>query len=127
MKKLLSIGFVVVFAAFMFSCGGGSSDNPGDVAKEFLQALADQDYDTAKDLGTDETVQLIGMIEGMAAMIPAEEAEADKEDIKSLKMGEVEIDGDKAVVYYGTDKKSGEKIDLEKVDGKWKVAMKKEM
>ena len=127
MKKLLSIGLVLVFSAFMFSCGGGSSDNPADVAKDFLTALAEQDYDTAKDLGTEETVQLITMIEGMAAMIPMEEAEADKENIKSLKMGEVEIDGDNAVVYYGTDKNSDEKIDLQKVDGKWKVAMKKEM
>ena len=126
MKKLLSIGLVLVFSAFMFSCGGGS-DNPADVAKDFLIALAEQDYDTAKDLGTTETVQLITMIEGMAAMIPMEEVEADKENIKTLKMGEVEIDGDNAVVYYGTDKKSDEKIDLQKVDGKWKVAMKKEM
>ncbi len=127
MKKLLSIGLVFVFSAFMFSCGGGSSDKPADVAKDFLVALAEQDYDAAKDLGTEETVQLITMIEGMAAMIPMEEVEADKENIKSIKMGEVEIDGDNAVVYYGTDKKSDEKIDLQKVDGKWKVAMKKEM
>ena len=127
MKKLLSIGLVLVFSAFMFSCGGGSGDNPADVAKDFLVALAEQDYDAAKDLGTEETVQLISMIEGMAAMIPMEEVEADKENIKSIKMGEVEIDGDNAVVYYGTDKKSDEKIDLQKVDGKWKVAMKKEM
>ena len=127
MKKLLSIGLVLVFSAFMFSCGGGSGDKPADVAKDFLIALAEQDYDAAKDLGTEETGQLISMIEGMAAMIPMEEVEADKENIKSIKMGEVEIDGDNAVVYYGTDKKSDEKIDLQKVDGKWKVAMKKEM
>jgi hypothetical protein len=127
MKKLLSIGFVLVFSAFMFSCGGGSSDNPGDVAKDFLTALSNQDYDKAKDFGTEETGQILDMIKGMASMIPAEEVEADKADIKTLKMGEVEIDGDKAVVHYGTDKKTGEKLDMVKVDGKWKVAMKKEM
>ncbi|MCF6366392.1 MAG: DUF4878 domain-containing protein [Bacteroidales bacterium] len=127
MKKLLSIGFVLVFSAFMFSCGGGSSDNPADVAKDFLTALAEQDYDTAKDLGTEETGQLISMIEGMAAMIPAEEAEAGKEDIKTLKMGEVTEDGDKATVKYSTDKEGEKTVDMEKVDGKWKVAMKKEM
>ncbi len=61
MKKLMSIGLVLIFSAFMFSCGGGSSDNPADVAKDFLTALAEQDYDAAKDLGTVETVQLIGI------------------------------------------------------------------
>ncbi len=125
MKKLLSIGMIVLIA-FTFSCGGGSTSDPKAVAEDFVKALAVQDYETAKDLGTEETVQLLAMIEGMAAMIPAEEVEADKEDIKSLKMGDVEIDGDNAVVYYGTDKKTGEKIDLVKVDGDWKVAMKKE-
>ena len=55
MKKLMSIGFVLLFSFFMVSCGG-SSDNPQDVAKEFMQALGDQDYDKAKDLGTENTV-----------------------------------------------------------------------
>lgn len=125
MKKLLSIGMIVL-VAFTFSCGGGSSSDPKAVAEDFLKALAQQDYDAAKKLGTAETGQLLSMIQGMAAMMPADQIEADKEDIRSLKMGDVEIDGDKAVVYYGTEKKDGEKIDLEKVDGEWKVAMKKE-
>ncbi len=125
MKKLLSIGMIVL-VAFTFSCGGGSSSDPKAVAEDFLKALAEQDYAAAKELGTESTVALISMIEGMASMIPEDQKNADKEDIKSLKMGDVEIDGDNAVVYYGTDKKSGEKIDLKKVDGEWKVNMKKE-
>jgi len=125
MKKLLSIGMIVL-VAFTFSCGGGSSSDPKAVAEDFLKALAEQDYAAAKELGTEQTGKLISMIEGMASMIPADQAKEDKEDIKSLKMGDIEIDGDNAVVYYGTDKKNGEKIDLKKVDGDWKVDMKKE-
>lgn len=125
MKKLLSISMIVL-VAFTFSCGGGSNSDPKAVAEDFLKALAEQDYDAAKELGTEATGQMLSMIQGMASMIPEDQMKADKEDIKSLKMGDVEIDGDKAVVYYGTDKKSGEKIDLKKVDGKWKVDMKKE-
>ena len=124
MKKLLSIGMIVLIA-FTFSCGGGSSE-PKAVAEDFLKALAEQDYAAAKELGTKSTVSLISMIESMASMIPEDQKKADKEDIASLKMGDVEIDGDNAVVYFSTDKKEGDKIDLKKVDGKWKVDMKKE-
>jgi len=124
MKKLLSIGMIVLIA-FTFSCGGNSGD-PKAVAEDFLKAVAEQDYETAKELGTVQTGQLLSMIESMSAMIPQEEQEASKEDIKSLKMGDVEIDGDNAVVYFTTDKKEGDKIDLKKVDGDWKVDMKKE-
>ncbi|NPA44607.1 MAG: DUF4878 domain-containing protein [Chlorobi bacterium] len=124
MKKLLSIGMIIL-VAFTFSCGG-SSDDPKAVAEDFLKAVAEQDYTKAKELGTETTGQLLSMIEGMASMIPEDQVKADKEDIKSLKMGDVEINGDNAVVYFSTNKKDGDKIDLKKVDGKWKVDMKKE-
>jgi len=122
MKKLMSIGFVLLFSFFMVSCGG-SSDNPQDVAKAFMEALADQDYDKAKDLGTENTVMMIGMIEGMAGMAEGEEAEAGE-----LTWGDTEIDGDSAVCYYSEEGKEGQQqVDLIKVDGDWKVDMKKEM
>ena len=125
MKKLMSIGFVLLFSFFMVSCGG-SSDNPQDVAKEFMTALGDQDYDTAKDLGTENTVMMIGMIESMASMAPEGEADTTG-DMGEITWGETEIDGDKATCFYSTPDKEGEKVELVKVDGDWKVDMKKEM
>jgi hypothetical protein len=123
MKKLMSIGLVFLFAFMLASCGG-SSDNPQDVAKEFMTALADQDYDTAKDLGTENTVMMIGMIESMASMAP----EGEGEEMGELVWGETEIDGDNAVCYYTEEGKDAQQqVDLVKVDGDWKVDMKKEM
>lgn len=127
MRKFLSLSLVVLIATFMFSCGGGSSSDPKAVAEDFLKALATQDYDSAKELGTEQTVQMLSMIEGMISMMPKDQVEKDKENIKTLKMGEVKIDGDNAVVYYDTAKESGQKIELKKVDGDWKVDMKKDM
>ena len=124
----MTIGFVLVFSAFMFSCGGGSSSNPQAVAEEFLTALSEQDYENAKELGTENTVQMISLIEGMAGM--AGEAEGEdldmSMDIGEVEWGEVEVDGDQAVVHY-TAEGQEEKLDLVKQDGKWKVEMKKEM
>ena len=123
MKKLMSIGFVILFSFFMVSCGG-SSDNPQDVAIEFMDAFADQDYDTAKNLGTENTVMMIGMIESMASMAPEGE---ETEDMGEITWGETEIDGDNAICFYSTADKADQQVDLVKVDGEWKVDMKKEM
>ena len=126
MKKLMSIGLVFLFAFMIASCGG-SSDNPQDVAKEFMTALAEQDYDTAKDLGTENTVMMIGMIESMASMAPEGEADSGMDDPADITWGETEVDGDNAVCYYSTPDKADQKVELVKVDGDWKVDMKKEM
>ncbi len=123
MKKLMSIGFVLLFSFFMVSCGG-SSDNPQDVAIEFMDALGDQDYDKAKDLGTENTIMMIGMIESMASMAPEGE---DSEEMGEITWGETEIDGDNAICFYSTEDKADQQVDLVKVDGDWKVDMKKEM
>lgn len=123
MKKLMSIGFVLLFSFFMVSCGG-SSDNPQDVAEEFMTALTDKDYDKAKDLGTENTVMMIGMIESMASMAPEGE---EAEEMGEITWGETEIDGEKAICYYSTPDKADQQVDLIKVDGDWKVDMKKEM
>jgi ketosteroid isomerase-like protein len=126
MKNLMKIGFVLVFSAFMFSCGGGSSDDPQAVAKDFLTALSDEDYEKAKELGTENTVQMLGLIESMAGMAPEGEDMDMSTDMDAIEWGETEIDGDKAVVHY-TAEGNKEKLDMVKVDGKWKVDMKKEM
>ncbi len=126
MKKLTGIGIVLMFTLFFAACGG-SSDNPQDVAKDFLQALADKDYDKAKELGTDNTAMMIGMIESMAAMAPDSLQEDDSADMDAIEWGETEIDGDNAVCHYSSPDQKDQKIDLKKVDGKWKVDMKKDM
>ena len=123
MKKLTTIGFVLMFATFMFSCGGG--DTPKDVAETFLTALAEQDYDTAKKHGTKSTAQMLSMIESMAKMASDEDIE--KGDMEEITWGETEIDGDTVAVVRYTTPNGEEKMDLKKVDGDWKVDMKKEM
>lgn len=127
MKNLMRIALVLLVAAFIGACGGGS-DNPEAVAEEFLTHLGNQDYEKAKELGTENTVAMITMIESMSGM--AEEMGGEgQEEVKGLPddfdMKGCEVDGDKATCTYTAEGKE-ESIDMLKVDGKWKVDMKKE-
>jgi len=127
MKKLTYLLGVMAFSLIMFSCSSGNS--PESVAQDFMEALVKQDFDTAKELGTDQTKGFISMIEGMMKMMPEKDKKENTSfnDLKNIKWGETKIDGDKAIVHYGNGEGQEEKINLKKVDGKWKVDMKKEM
>ena len=127
MKKLTSIGFILLFSLFMVSCGG-SGDNPQGVAKDFFKALADKNYDKAKDLGTENTGMMIGFIESMAKMAPeGQDTDSGMGDLDAIEWGETKVDGDNATCFYSTPDKKDQKVELKKVDGKWKVDMKKDM
>lgn len=123
MKNVVRSLVAVLTVVFMISCGGGSS--PEAVAKDFLKALADQDYEKAKELGTERTGQMITFIESMAKMAKENGEEMKKTDMPEIEFDECKIDGDKAVCTYTSEGKE-EKIELIKVDGEWKVDMAKE-
>ena len=48
------------------------------------------------------------------------------EDPEDITWGETKIDGDHAICYYSTPDNPDQSIDLRRVNGKWKVDMKKE-
>ncbi len=132
MKNLFKISLLLVVSSFIFACGGTAND-PKAVAKDFMEALAEQDYSKAKDLGTETTKQTIGLIESMVQMAKQMGQDADNsemtkefEGLENAEWSDAEIDGDNAIVKYKVGDKE-EKVDLKKVDGKWKVDMKKEM
>ncbi len=111
----------------MLAVSCGSKDDPQATAKDFMKALADQNYEKAKELGTENTKMMIGMVESFAKMAPDSLQDDTKVDFDAIQWGETKIDGDKAVCHYTDPEGKDEKIDLKKVDGKWKVDMKKDM
>ncbi len=127
MKNLFRITLVLLFAAFLGACG--SSNSPEGVAEEFLTHLGNQDYEKAKELGTENTVQMLTMIESMGGMAESMGGEAKKDSAKGLpddfEITNSEVDGDNALVTYTADGKE-EELNLVKQDGQWKVDMKKE-
>lgn len=97
-------------------------ETPQEVAELFMNSIHYQDYDTAKELGTENTVMMVGMIESMAGLSGNEKIEETE-----IIWGETEINGNFAICYYkeiGKDRE--QQIDLKKVNGEWKVDLKKE-
>lgn len=108
MKK--SIIFIsLVLAAFLTGCFESS---PKTTVEKFYKALEKNDTQALAEVSTQETMLLIGMfgskLQGMVA--------ANK--VKTLTET---IDGETAVVTATFEDGSTDKIDLKKIDGKWKV------
>ncbi len=124
MNKLSKIGFILIFSLFVAACGG--NDNPQQVAKSFFKALSEQDYEKAGEFGTESTKAMLTLVKSFAEMAD-KDAENEMGDLSAIEWGETEIDGDKAVCHYSVPGKEDQKVDLKKVDGEWKVDMKKDM
>lgn len=120
MKKITHSILVLAAATFLFACG--KSDSPTSITEKFLSAISKQDYDAAKTFGTDDTDRLLSMMSGFKKM----GAEPFMAEAKFDVVDET-INGDEAKVKVKVDGRAKEMIfNLEKEDGKWKVAMNKE-
>ena len=104
----------------------GCSDSPKDVAVKWGNALLDGDAKKANEYSTENTVAANALLIGILSN--GEKSEKDRknfsETISKWKDGTEEINGDTAKVYGPGGPKDGS-VDLKKVDGKWKVDMKK--
>ena len=119
MKKitlvLMSLAALFIFA----SCG----NSPKSVAVKWYKAVSEGDVKTANKYSTDSTHAFNALI--AAALESEKKSDKDKDDINEtidkLKSAEEKIDGDTATLVV--DGKEG--LTLKKVDGEWKVDMKK--
>ena len=115
-RKTLTAFFLIL----IYSCTGG--DSPKSVAENFLKAMNQYDFETAKKYGTEDTGKLLDMMSGFSKMMPDSARNEEKYEMT----GE-NIEGEKATVTYkieGRDENG--KLELVKVNGKWKVAMSKD-
>ncbi|MBK6396780.1 MAG: DUF4878 domain-containing protein [Bacteroidetes bacterium] len=120
MLKLSRFIPVLALTVLLFACG--KSDSPSSITEKFLAAIAKADYDAAKTFGTADTDRLLNMMSGFKKM----GAEPFMSDAKFDVVDE-SITGDEAKVTVKVDGKPKEMIfNLQKENGKWKVAMNKE-
>ncbi|MBX2888256.1 MAG: DUF4878 domain-containing protein [Ferruginibacter sp.] len=128
MKKIL-LAVAVLTTTFLFSCKSGG-DDPKAVLADFFTALSKKDIAKAKTLATEDSKQMLDMME-MGMNMADKDSKGAKEDEKykaeNLTYGDAKIDGDKAIVPV-TEKVSGETMSytLKKVKGTWKVAFDKQ-
>ena len=118
MKKIIQLVVVMLTTSlFLISCKSGN--DPESVAKDYIKALNNNDFKKAAEYCDDKTAELLKTLEPLAKLAGSE-GKSNYEFVKT------ETKDDKATVTF-KDKKKGEmKVDLIKVDGKWKVSMGKE-
>ncbi len=134
MKKIIQLSALIATTLLLFSC---SSNSPEEVAKEFMYALNEENFEKAKELGTESTSEFIDFAINMKelgedltpdSLKNNREKEAFIENGLDIEVEKSEINGDKAIVWLKYKRDNNEvtdKIDLIKKDGKWKVAIKK--
>ncbi|MEI6766022.1 MAG: hypothetical protein WCM76_10295 [Bacteroidota bacterium] len=122
MKTKISILFLAFFALSIVSCKVSEETQIKKVTKEYLIYLNHQDYNNAKKLGTEQTRQMLEMLQSFAGAGIGDTAKV--EDLR-IDIYSCEINNDEASCRYTINGKD-EKIDLVKIRNKWLVDMKKE-
>lgn len=127
--KLSNIIFLMSLCCLLLSCGGTTENTPQAVATAYCEAFYNGKLEKAKSFCTPKTAEVVDVLAGWIE---------NWDDIKAAKK-EISIDNffytdkkeDKArvslkITFKGKDKTKDiiRRFDLEKVDGKWKVAVK---
>lgn len=111
---------LISFALLLTACFGNS---PKDVVKDFFNAIAAEDFETATSLCTENAKPLVGMMQAAMSMDPGAKEEIKKAgDVEIIKE---EINGDKAKVTIKNPDGEEDTVDLTKVDGEWKIDIEK--
>lgn len=124
MKRILFAALLLTPILFS-SCKSGGSGDPKAVLSQFFDALKNKDIAAAKKLATEDSKQMLDLMEmGLKAQPNAkDDGEFDK---AKMEFGEPKIEGDKATVSV---KKAGSddamNFTLKKEKGDWKVAFDK--
>ncbi len=134
MKKILNVIMIIATISFVFqSCKSKPSEKDvQDVAEKFLKAIINEDYETAKELGTDNTDQMIEQIKMFSSMIPDSlqgEMDSARAVAKNAKLtfGATTFneEGTEASVKFTSSEAPDreETINIKKVDDKWLADM----
>jgi hypothetical protein len=114
---------LVVFLSCVFLLAACSWNSPRHVAKAYLDAVNEQDYEEAKKYATDDTRKLLNMFSSLAAITP-----------DSLKRGfdfeisDERVTGDTAWVGYTmANSNRRQELKLIRIEGRWKVAATKDV
>jgi hypothetical protein len=118
--KTIKIIILTSIIGLFSSCG--RNDNPRSVAEKYFNAINAQEFEAAREYGTQETVNLLNMMIAFKKM----SADSTFQEIKFEILRE-KITGENAIVFYKEEGKEGElKLPMIKEDGKWKVIQTKE-
>lgn len=118
--RTLILAIAAVFCTIFVA---GCSDSPTEVTEKWHKALLDGDVNKANEYSTSNVHFLNAMIVGMLKENEdKEKAEEMRRNMEKTKFVKEEIDGDNAKVWQEGENSP---VTLKKVDGDWKVDVKK--
>lgn len=118
MIKKYTKGLCAVVAFLSMFLVVGCGDSPGSVAEEYMDALLCGNLAAANAVSTEGTQK----INGFAIAMVQEQKKKGKNISGNPTVDKVEVNGDRAKVTF---KDSEGSLELAKVDGEWKVDVKK--
>lgn len=118
MIKKYTKGFYAVVASLSMLFAAGCGDSPESVAEEYMDALLSGDLAAANAVSTESAQK----INGFAIAMIQEQKQKGKNIPEEPVVDKVEVNGDSAKVTFEGSKDA---LDLVKVDGEWKVDVKK--
>lgn len=123
MYRKLTVFFVAILMMGMAAC---NKNNPEAVAEQFLTGFYHMEYEKARQVSTEETIQLVNLMEQFAIQYPDSVKQNARK--KQIDLIEVKEDGDNAVATYTVSDEPGvqQKLKLVKQNGKWLVSHSKE-
>jgi hypothetical protein len=123
MYRKLTMFFVAILMIGMAAC---NKNNPEAVAKQFLNGFYHMEYEKARQVSTEQTIQLVNLMEQFAIQYPDSVKQNAKK--KKIELVEVKEDGDNAVALYTISDEPGvqQKLKLVKQNGKWLVSHSKQ-
>lgn len=120
-KKITAILCVIAVLSFLAACG--SANDPETVAKAFMNAIKDGDFEKAAGYATKESSKTLLMLSAFGEEEMGEQT-GELEEL-DFKITGSKIDGDNATVTIESEGQASTLI-LAKEDGNWKVAFDKE-
>lgn len=117
MTRTLKLSAMALLGVMILWACGGENLGAKETAEKFLKAMKAQDFSTAKKYATAKSGESIDLVAGMSQGQPAG-------DPSAIVIGEVEENGDNAVVNYTEDGKDMT-LKLVKESGTWKAVWSK--
>lgn len=127
MKNILLIFALSMLTLTACKTGGSKANSPEGVARKFLNHLAAMEFDEARKLGTENTRQMLDLLQSLVDIAKDKGADQIKaKDGSDIEIIKTAVDGNTAVVTYKDAEGKEQSLDLVREKGKWLVDMKKE-
>lgn len=114
MKQIVRIPFIVLFLMSSVVFTGCKTESPKATAEKFLNNLNHMDYEAAKTVATEETINMLDMLAQFSSMMPDSVKEAAKKITVTIKEEKLLSDTTAYVIYTTSENNTEQRLNLVK-------------